>query len=233
MARAVLLDIEGTTSPIAFVYEVLFPYAEERLHDFVVERFEEPEMRETIAKLFEEYQHEQDAAPAWFSKEDMEGAASYLQWLMEKDRKSTALKTIQGRIWQQGFESGELKAEFFDDVHPALARWNETGVGVYIFSSGSVLAQRLLFQHSQNGDLSPLIQGHFDTETGPKRQLSSYLKIAEAIGVEPGEILFLSDVSEELMAAHEAGMDVRLVIRPGNKPTDSRGFNTVSEFSDL
>jgi enolase-phosphatase E1 len=231
--RAVLLDIEGTTSPISFVYNVLFPYAEERLRDFVLARYEDAEIRRVVSGLYHEYQHESEPAPAWVALEDMEGAVSYLEWLMERDRKSTGLKATQGLIWQSGFENGELKGEFFPDVEPALKRWRGAGAKVFIFSSGSVLAQQLLFRYSTFGDLSSLIEGHFDTETGPKRQASSYATIADAIGFEPGEILFISDVLEELTAAHEAGLDVRLALRPGNRPVAAHGFEVVENFEGL
>jgi len=233
LPRAILLDIEGTTSPISFVYDVLFPYSSDRLRDFVLAHYEDAEIRRIVEGLYQEYQHEKDPAPAFVAPEDEEGAVSYLEWLMDRDRKSTGLKAIQGLIWKEGFESGELKGEFFPDVEPALRRWQAAGIKVFIFSSGSVLAQQLLFRYSAAGDLSPLVNGHFDTETGPKREAGSYLAIAEAIGFEPANIMFVSDVLEELTAAHDAGLHVRLALRPGNKPVAKHGFETVEDFEDF
>jgi enolase-phosphatase E1 len=233
LVSAVLLDIEGTTSPIQFVYNVLFPYAAEHLRSFLEENSEDSEVSNTIDLLYEEYEQERDACPAWFSLEDLEGAASYMDWLMEQDRKSTALKAIQGLIWKSGFENGELKGEVFPDVPPALVRWKKAGTDVYIFSSGSILAQQLMFRYSSAGDLSHYLSGYFDTTTGSKRERVSYKRIADKMCLDPSDVLFISDVAEELTAAHEAGMEVKLSIRPGNKPTDSEGFETVTDFGPI
>jgi len=231
--RAVLLDIEGTASPVEFVYKVLFPYAEERLRDFMLAHYESPEICQIVTGLFKEYEHEHEAAPAWFVEEDMEGAISYLEWLIEKDRKSTGLKAVQGLIWKSGFESGQIKGEVYPDVPAALEHWTQAGLKVYIFSSGSVLAQTLLFRHSTAGDLGQFLSGYFDTQTGPKRESGSYLAIAAAVGIDPGEILFVSDVLEELTAAHDAGMDVRLAVRPGNKAVTAHSFEVLRSFDEL
>lgn len=233
MIRAVLLDIEGTVGPVSFVHEVLFPYAEERVRDYVLMRYEEPEMREIIERLYREYQHEKEPAPAWVAVEDEEGAVSYLEWLMERDRKSTALKEVQGLIWESGFESGELKGALFSDVPEALSRWTQAGLKVAIFSSGSVLAQKLYFKYSEFGDLSGLLNGHFDTTTGPKREADSYLTIATSLRLPAEEILFVSDVPEELEAANNAGMEVRLALRPGNKPVGEHPWGAVQSFNAI
>jgi enolase-phosphatase E1 len=232
MLKAILLDIEGTTSPISFVTETLFPYSLERLRDFVLAHFEDPDFGAVIEGLFHEYEHEKDTSvPQWLRPEDSEGAIAYLEWLMAKDRKSTGLKAIQGLIWKGGFEGGDLKGEFFSDVPTALERWTAEGKDVYIFSSGSVLAQKQLFGFSQFGDLSRFLSGYFDTETGPKQEAASYGAIAASIGFAANEILFLSDIPEELAAARDAGMDVRLSIRPGNKPVDSIEFLRAENFN--
>jgi len=169
----------------------------------------------------------------WAVPEDMEGAIAYLLWLMAHDRKSTPLKAIQGRIWEQGFKSGELRGEVFDDVPEALKRWTEEGKRVFIFSSGSVLAQKLIFRGSSAGDLSHFISGYFDTETGPKRKAESYSKIASEIGVQTGRVLFASDVPEELAAAREGAMKTVLLSRPGNKPVGPHDFEVASDFRKL
>jgi 2,3-diketo-5-methylthio-1-phosphopentane phosphatase len=143
----------------------------------------------------------------------------YVFWLMDHDRKSTALKSLQGKIWKRGFESGELKGTLFDDVPEALRRWS-AGARVAIYSSGSVEAQKLLFRYSNFGDLTPLIAGYFDTRTGPKMESASYAAIAAAMKVAPAELLFFSDAVRELDAAREAGCGTRLVVREGNAPVE-------------
>jgi 2,3-diketo-5-methylthio-1-phosphopentane phosphatase len=144
---------------------------------------------------------------------------AYVYWLMDRDRKSTSLKSLQGKIWKTGFESGELKGTLFADVPEAFKKWSATGK-VAIYSSGSVEAQKLLFGHTVFGDLRPLLSGYFDTRTGPKMEPASYAAIAKAMGVAPGEAMFFSDVVKELDAAREAGMETRLVMREGNAPVD-------------
>ena len=160
-------------------------------------------------------------------------AIPYLNWLMDRDRKSTALKSLQGRIWKGGFEADELKGTLFDDVPAALERWS-TAAQVAIYSSGSVAAQLLLFRHSSFGDLTPLISGYFDTRTGPKTSSASYESIASAMGCEPREIMFFSDVVRELDPAREAGCHTRLVMREGNAPVDdAHGHRRIKSFNVL
>jgi len=220
--KSILLDIEGTTTPIAFVYNTLFPYARQHLASFL-----STNPNEDLTKLSEEYESDHAADKPPYEP------VPYLTWLMDKDRKFTALKSIQGKIWKQGFESGQLKGEFFEDVPQALERWTKEGKRVFIFSSGSVLAQQLIFKYSNYGDLTKFLRGFFDTETGPKREPASYKKIAQAIGQQPDEILFLSDVPEELAAAKTAGMQIALVVRPGNKPVESYTLDIIRDFSDI
>jgi enolase-phosphatase E1 len=157
----------------------------------------------------------------------------YFYWLMDRDRKSTALKSLQGKIWKTGFESGELKAALFPDVPPALERW-AAQARVAIYSSGSVEAQKLLFSHTTAGDLTPLISGYFDTRTGAKTSSASYSAIAVAMGIAAGEVLFFSDVVRELDSAREAGCGTRLVIRPGNAPVENEhGHESIEILSAL
>ena len=228
MPKSILLDIEGTTTPIAFVYDVLFPYAREHLNDWHQQR---PTPWADIEKLAEEYGKDDDPDKPLLER-GSNAIDEYLRFLMDKDRKSTALKSIQGKIWKQGFENGGLKGEFFEDVPRALEQWNADGKKVYIFSSGSVTAQQLIFRHSTFGDLTKYLSGYFDTETGPKREPQSYRKIAEKIGEPPSNVLFLSDVCEELNAAQQAGMQTALVIRPGNKPATYSG-KTATSFDQV
>ena len=201
--RAILLDIEGTTTPLSFVYQTLFPYARQKLRPYL-------EARGRLA----EYQTFVD--------------------LMDQDSKSTALKDLQGQIWEAGYETGELVGEVFEDVAPALRRWGARGLDVGIFSSGSVLAQKLLFRHSSAGDLTPVLRWHFDTTVGPKTDPESYRRIASSIGSPPSDILFISDVVRELDAARTAGVDTALSVRPGNPdPPAGHGHTTIQTFADL
>src|SRR4029079_19701963 len=208
--RAILLDIEGTTTPIAFVHDVLFSYARDHVREFLAEN----PHAEDIALLREE--HAVDVSEAPPLTDEIESIAAYVEWLIKLDRKSTALKSLQGKIWRQGYEDGSLKSQVFADVAPALQRWRERGLRISIFSSGSVLAQQLLFAHTEVGDLTRFIDSDFDTRVGKKDEAESYRRIAEAMDLKPEQILFVSDVVTELKAAHEAEMKTIMSIRPGN-----------------
>lgn len=217
MIRAFLLDVEGTTTPVEFVTDVLFPFARANLETFVRALRGTPALREDLAAFRAEHVRERvEPPPSWSdeSEEDeVRSLVAYAVWLMDRDRKSTALKSLQGRIWGSGYRSGALRGEVYADVVPALRRWRGRGAKVAIFSSGSVLAQKLLFGHSSEGDLRPLFDAHFDTTTGPKKEKESYDAIAGALGVAAGETLFASDVEGELEAAAAAGMETVLVVR--------------------
>lgn len=198
--RAVLLDIEGTTTPVSFVYEILFPFARARLSEYI--------STGDAAALFDEYQSETTSGvPEW------QGAAQYAEWLMSVDRKSTALKELQGRIWERGYASGELKGIVYDDVPMVLEWWHKHGIEIAIFSSGSVLAQKLIFSHTQHGDLTKFISAYFDTKTGAKREAASFRKIAEEMKVPRENVTFFSDTEAEILASHKAGMNAVLVVR--------------------
>ena len=211
--RGILLDIEGTTTPIAFVHEVLFSYARAHAKDFLRNNQDSDEVRADIALLREEHAADQNK-----NLQPPESIADYIDWLIDRDRKSTGLKSLQGKIWRQGYLDGSLKSQVFADVAPALERWRAAGLTISIFSSGSVLAQQLLFAHTDAGDLTKFIDDYFDTNVGKKGEPESYRKIAAALNLEPGEILFISDVVAELEAAKEAGMRTLLSVRPGNLP---------------
>jgi len=218
--RAILLDIEGTTTPIAFVKDVLFPFARRNAAAFIAAHGHDPDVRRDLALLAEECARESPDGEAPGTSSD---PLPYLFWLMDRDRKSTALKALQGRIWRDGYESGALVSEVYPDVVPALARFRATGIDVSIFSSGSVLAQRLLFAHTNAGDLRPFLRAYFDTTTGAKKEAESYTRIASELRLAPGQVLFVSDIAEELDAAEQAGMDVALCVRPGTpEPTRPR-----------
>lgn len=227
----VLLDIEGTTTPITFVYDVLFPYAKSRLEAACQRASQNQSLRHAIELLREE--HHREAPALGEALPPFGNGAPFALWLMEQDRKSTGLKALQGLIWEEGYRSGELKAEVFPDVFPALREWRERGIRLRIFSSGSVLAQKLLFGHTDHGDLTPHFEGYHDTTTGPKREARSYRAIAKAFNAPPETILFLSDMVEELDAASEAGMRTTLVVRPGNKPVGAHEHNVAWSFQEL
>lgn len=225
---AVLLDIEGTTTPISFVHEVLFPFAEKRLDEACRQAPSDPEIERALAELRREYDEEDpDIRP------EFGDGAPYARYLMSQDRKSTGLKRLQGLIWQQGYQSGELRAPVFDDVPPALAAWQRHQKRLRIYSSGSVLAQRLLFGHTTHGDLTPYFEAYHDTSTGPKKEAASYRAIAVSYGLEPQRILFLSDVVDELEAATTAGLRAGLLTRPGNPPAPDSECPRYSDFTRL
>ena len=225
-----LLDVEGTVAPISLVYDQLFPYARARFQEFLEEHCGDTGVINDLKLLAEENAGETDEAPQFTSPQYWDEAIPYLNWLMDRDRKSTALKSLQGRIWKGGFECDELKGTLFEDVPPALERWSSAG-HVAIYSSGSVAAQMLLFQHSSFGDLTPLIAGYFDTRTGSKTAKESYESIAAAMDCKPGEVMFFSDVVRELDPARDAGCLTRLVVREGNAPVeDGHGHRKIRTF---
>ena len=163
----------------------------------------------------------------------MASVSAYVHWLMDRDRKSTGLKSLQGKIWEEGYRAGELRGEVYPDVAPALARWREQGKDVAIFSSGSVQAQRDLFAHTQVGDLTPFIRAYFDTTTGPKAAVQSYAHIAATLETSPSDVLFVSDVSAELDAAQAAGMHTALCVRTPASATPTGGHTVIQTFAQL
>jgi enolase-phosphatase E1 len=248
-----LLDVEGTVAPLTLTTDQFFPYARRHFAEFLELHTAERAVGDDLLLLLEENLREREpgvprilpaeekeaAAGSGFGAVSIGGAAlrgralDYLLWLMDRDRKSTALKSLQGKIWKAGFESGELKGTLFDDVPDAFRRWAAKGK-VAIYSSGSVEAQKLLFGHSNFGDLRPLIAGYFDTRTGPKMESASYAAIAKAMGVKAGEAVFFSDAVNELDAAREAGMETRLVVREGNAVVeDARGHLILASLAAI
>jgi enolase-phosphatase E1 len=232
--RAFLLDVEGTTTPVAFVYDVLFPYARRELAGFLRAHARDPEVGDALRRLREGHRSDVEgglAPPSWPAEDEIGPAVAYLEWLMDGDRKSTALKALQGLVWQEGFRRGELSGQVYPDVPPALARWRRQGRSAFIYSSGSVLAQRLIFSRTDAGDLTPLLRGYFDTTTGPKKDSGSYRRIAAEIGLAPGEVLFVSDSAAEVEAALGAGLRAALCARDGT--TAFTGAPVVRSFDVL
>jgi enolase-phosphatase E1 len=233
--RAIILDIEGTTTPIAFVTGTLFPYARRHLPAYIDAHW--TACGDVIERLRAERQQEQaEGVPPW-SVESREArrasVIAFVEWLMDRDRKSPALKELQGRIWEDGYRRGELIGEVFPDVPGALERWHRAGIPVGIFSSGSVLAQQLLFRHSSAGDLTRFLRWHFDTGIGAKGEPESYTRIVSEVGAMSPEILFVSDVVRELDAARTAGMQTRLSDRPGNAVQPANDHPVIRTFADI
>ena len=214
--QAVLLDIEGTTTPIAFVQDVLFPFARARLPDLLHTRAADPLVATELAAV-------QAASPG------QDPLAALLGW-MDADAKATPLKALQGLIWREGYESGALQGALYPDVAPCLRTWRDQGLRLFIYSSGSTEAQRLIFRHSSEGDLSSLLEGYFDTRTGPKRAAASYRAIATAIGAPASAILFLSDVEAELDAARAAGLATVQLVRAPDGTVASDRHPTAAVF---
>ncbi|MEI7862440.1 MAG: acireductone synthase [Planctomycetota bacterium] len=224
--RGILLDVEGTTSSISFVYDVLFAFAREHVADFLARHADDPAVLALLAPL---------AADAGIppTTDELPLALAAID-LMNRDVKSTPLKALQGMIWREGFEAGELVAHTFDDVPGALELWASSGLDVRIYSSGSIQAQKLFFGHTAHGDLTAHLRGYYDTTTGPKRDPVSYEKIAADMGLEPRQILFVSDIGEELDAARRAGMATALAERPGNRPAGGLfEHEAIASFADI
>lgn len=216
--KAILTDIEGTTSAVSFVFDVLFPYAAKHLPDFVRQNAGRADVAEQLAAVRQD-SGEPDA--------DVERVIAILLGWIAEDRKATPLKALQGMVWEQGYQAGQLKGHVYPDAVQALQRWHREGLPLFVYSSGSIQAQKLIFGCSEAGDLSPLFSGYFDTTSGPKREVQSYRRISEVIGIWAGEILFLSDIVQELDAAREAGMATCGLAREGG---ELAGHVTVDSF---
>jgi enolase-phosphatase E1 len=210
--RAIVTDVEGTTSTIAFVKDVLFPYADAHLDAYVAAHRNDA----TVAAALRE--------TAELAGEAGAGDGRVLEllhaWIAE-DRKATPLKTLQGLIWQEGYAQGHFHGHVYDDVPPVLRAWHDAGIALYVYSSGSIVAQKVLFAHTAFGDLTPLFRDHFDTTVGPKREAASYAAIAARTGFAPETMLFLSDIDAELDAARTAGMQTARLMRPADTPPNS------------
>lgn len=204
MIRAIVTDIEGTTSDIGFVHNVLFPWARQHLADYLRSHTVEPAVAAALADLRQEIAQPQA---------DTEQLIAVLYGFMDEDRKSTALKALQGMIWRSGYLNGDFTGHLYPDVLPALKRWHQQGISLYVYSSGSVAAQKLLFGYSDQGDITGLFSGYFDTHVGAKRETSAYQNIARQIDLPARELLFLSDIHQELDAAQQAGWHTLQLIR--------------------
>lgn len=221
--QAILTDIEGTTTSLSFVKDVLFPYAYERMQRFVVENRTNP----AVAKLIDDVRYEVNNPVLSLS----DAIEQLKQWIRD-DKKITPLKAIQGLMWQQGYANGDFTGHVYPDAVAGLQAWHAQGLQLYVYSSGSVQAQQLLFGYSDAGDLTPLFSGYFDTQVGHKREIGAYQHIAQAIGIAPEQILFLSDIREELDAAQQAGMQTCALVRE-NQATEGLQHPWVENFAQI
>ena len=226
--RAIVTDIEGTTSSISFVKDVLFPYARRALPRFVREHGNDPAVRRWLDAVATEQ--------GGICSDDT--IVEVLQGWIDEDRKHTALKALQGMVWSAGYRNADFTAHMYPDAAVALREWHDAGYPLYVYSSGSVPAQKLFFGHSDAGDLTSIVSNWFDTEVGGKREAASYARIADAIGIAPGDILFLSDVVEELDAARDAGLQTVLVDRREDYPRPridgaTGGHRRVESFAQI
>ena len=222
MIKAIVTDIEGTTSSIRFVHEVLFPYARAHIAEFVRSHAEDPHVITYLDDV--RMQAGQDL--------DLEGIIQQLiQWI-DEDKKATPLKALQGLIWEKGYRDGDFHGHIYPDAYEKLKQWHAAGIKQYVYSSGSVYAQKLLFGHTQYGDLNKLFNGHFDTTIGAKQESESYRRILEQLALPGTQVLFLSDVAAELAAAAAAGMQTYWLVRDGIPEPDA-AFAQVTNFNEI
>lgn len=221
MIRVILTDIEGTTTSIRFVVDVLFPYARAHMAEFIQAHANKAKVREQLDEVVK---------LAGIDNNLDVITQQLIQWI-DEDKKITPLKTLQGMIWKAGYESGDFEGHVYEDVKPNLEKWHEAGLQLYVYSSGSVEAQKLIFGYSEAGDLTALFSGYFDTQIGNKRDTNAYKNIIAKIGIEAEKILFLSDIEQELDAAREAGMNTLQLVRedtvPALKHPVVRSFNEI------
>lgn len=253
--RHILLDIEGTTCPVSYVSEVLFPYAAREVGAYLVRHSRDRDIRELLIELQTSWEQEEDPEASRLLQEsgitgkakqaqpDLDASTDsaeestrllpYIHWLIRKDRKLTAWKDLQGRIWHEGYNRGELRATLFPDVAVTLQRWKRMGLDLSVYSSGSVAAQQLLYAHSESGDLRSLFSHWFDTRVGPKQEAGSYRDIVEILDCAPKQVLFISDSTAELSAADTSGLRVIFSDRPGNPERNSKGFDSIQSLEQL
>jgi len=223
MIRAVVTDIEGTTSSLSFVQDVMFPYARDRIADFVAERHADAR----VAKLLSDARRE-----AGDDRMPLDSVVKQLQDWIDEDRKVTPLKALQGLIWEAGYTAGDFLGHVYPDAVAVLRHWREDGLRLYVYSSGSVHAQKLLFGHTERGDITDLFDDYFDTRIGAKVESDSYRRIAAQLNLEPHEILFLSDVKAELDAARAAGMQTAWLVRE-DEPLQQSTHRQYRDFTEI
>ena len=231
----ILLDIEGTTSSISFVYDKMFPFVRENLHHFLTANWNDEELTQAVKQIASDAKLSDWPDRSLPPAEQQNAVAAEVIRQMDSDIKATGLKMLQGQIWKSGFDSGELQAHIYEDVKPAIESWKSLGKDISIYSSGSVQAQLLFFGHTIQGDLLSHFSAHYDTKIGSKKEVGSYDYIANQMGVDPKRILFISDIVAELEAAAAAGFQVLLSLRPGNakvsEPLDQMAIGSFAEIA--
>ncbi len=228
-----LFDIEGTVAPISFVHDVLFPYAKEKLESFVKSNSISTEAWDSILSENQKDVSSHSYPDSLTKQDDKDGIIKYLSFLISVDRKNSGLKEIQGYIWQKGYESGEIKSNLFADTIDFFQELKRRNKWIVIYSSGSILAQKLIFQFSNFGDLTPMISGYFDTTIGHKRESTSYKNIISNLQVSSHNIVFFTDIVPEAIASKSEGIDSYILLRPGNAPQDTKDFSTISDFQSF
>ena len=235
-----LLDIEGTTCPVTFVSEILFPFAERELSHYVTEHESDSSQNRSIQDARREWEMDQSPESQHLKKQvserhinEVEGLIQYLKHLISIDRKSTALKDLQGKIWEQGYRKGELKSELFPETAECLRQWHQQKITLSVYSSGSIHAQKLLYRHSSSGNLESLFSHWFDTHTGPKKSSESYVIIAKELKSSPKNIWFISDNGDECHAAREAGMNTLFSLRDGNPDREPRDHQVIQSLHEV
>jgi len=237
--RVILLDIEGTTTPVDFVYKKLFPYASRYAESYLREHSRDSEIQSLEADLRAQHEHDVHAGlapPPWTQQNEhdrIQSSIDYVHWLMARDSKCSPLKTLQGQIWRQGYERGELHGEVYPDVPVAFARWRRQGREICIYSSGSVLAQQLLFRSTQAGDLTQYISNFFDTRIGAKNESASYTNIVKTLGCRASEVLFISDTIKEILAARDAFLQAVLCMRQAEAPASVSVEDFIRTFDQV
>ena len=235
-----LLDIEGTTCPVSFVSDILFPFAKQQLSQYIKQHWDKSPQNKTIQAAKKEWLDDKSPESiqikqqvAKLETEEMDGLIQYLKHLISIDKKSTALKDLQGKIWEHGYSNGDLKSQLFPETAECLRQWHEQGITLSVYSSGSIQAQQLLYRHSSNGDLEDLFSHWFDTHTGPKKSTKSYTTIAKKLHSSPNKIWFVSDNGAECDSARSAGMHTLFSLRDGNPDRDPRDHTAVQSLREV
>ena len=235
-----LLDIEGTTCPVSFVSDILFPFAKQELSSYIKKHWNKRTNNNPIQEATAEWKNDQSAESSRLKKEldqqqinEIDGLIQYLKHLISIDKKSTALKDIQGKIWEYGYMNGELKSQLFPETAECLRQWHKQGWALSVYSSGSIQAQQLLYRHSPAGNLENLFSHWFDTRTGPKKSTESYTTIAKHLHTSPNNIWFVSDNGAECDAARSAGMQTLFSLRDGNPDRDPRDHMVIESLREV
>ena len=235
-----LLDIEGTTWPVSFVSDILFPFAKQELSTYIKQNWDKIPHKKPIQAAKKEWLDDESSKSMQIKQqvakgetEEMDGLIQYLKHLMSIDKKSTALKDLQGKIWEHGYNNGGLKSQLFPETAECLREWHKQGLPLSVYSSGSIQAQKLLYRHSPAGDLEKLFSHWFDTHTGPKKSTESYIRIAGQLHSSPNKIWFVSDNGAECDSARLAGMHTLFSLRDGNPDRDPRDHTVVQSLREV